>query len=296
MSKALRELGVEIPPEEDTPFVRKLVAIIEQLVEKIHQLEGRPALPKRDPTPSPLKDDSAPPSQRDGKKKPKNPKRRTGLKRSIFKDLRIDETDVLKIDELPDGARVVGYKTFIQQELRLEVANIRYRRCVYQLPDGTNYTTPRPDELVGNYGPQLRCYVLQQYFQSQVTQPLIRQQLLELGVCISTGQLSQMLTDGHELFHQEKGDLLPAAREVSKYFQTDDTTARQLGKNAHTHHVGNDLFASFVTTESKSRVNFLEILRAPYSDYVLGEEGLLYLEYCCTLGEHLPAHCSCESL
>ena len=47
MSKALRELGVEIPPEEDTPFVRKLVAIIEQLVEKIHQLEGRPALPKK---------------------------------------------------------------------------------------------------------------------------------------------------------------------------------------------------------------------------------------------------------
>ena len=81
MSKALRELGVEIPPEEDTPFVRKLVAIIEQLVEKIHQLEGRPALPKREPPPSPLKDDSSPPWQRGRKKKPKNPKRRNGLKR-----------------------------------------------------------------------------------------------------------------------------------------------------------------------------------------------------------------------
>jgi hypothetical protein len=33
MSKALRDLGTEIPPKEDTPFVRKLVAIIEQLVE-----------------------------------------------------------------------------------------------------------------------------------------------------------------------------------------------------------------------------------------------------------------------
>lgn len=281
MSKVLRDLGTEIPPEEDTPFVRKLVAIIEQLVEKIHQLEGRPALPKRQPAPSPLKNDSMPPSKQGTDKKSgrKKPKRRKGLKRSKFKELTINETIILKPETIPDDAVLVGYKSFIQQELRLEVTNIRYRRSCYQLPDGTMLTTARPEGLLGNYGPNLRCYVLQQYYQSQVTQPLIRQQLMELGVEISTGQISRMLTDGHAQFHQEKADLLPAAREVSKYFQTDDTSARHLGKNAHTLHIGNEFFASFFTTASKSRVNFLSILRAPYCDYVFGEEALLYLEF-----------------
>jgi hypothetical protein len=87
MSKTMRDLGIEIPPEEDTPFVRKLVAVIEQLVERIHQLEGRPALPKRDIKPSPLNDDSSPPSKTGPKKAGKKQKRnRKGLKRSKFKD------------------------------------------------------------------------------------------------------------------------------------------------------------------------------------------------------------------
>ena len=59
MSSTLRDLGIEIQPEEDSPLVRKLVAVIEQLVARIHQLEGLPTLPKREPAPSPLKDDSA---------------------------------------------------------------------------------------------------------------------------------------------------------------------------------------------------------------------------------------------
>jgi hypothetical protein len=123
MSKALRDLGIEIPPEEDTPFVRKLVAVIEQLVDRIHQLEGRPALPKREPAPSPLKNDSVPPSKQNSDKKSrrKKPKRRKGLKRSKFKDLTINETIILKPDTIPDDAVLVGYKSFIQQELRLEV-------------------------------------------------------------------------------------------------------------------------------------------------------------------------------
>jgi hypothetical protein len=280
MSKTLRDLGIEIPPEEDTPFVRKLVAVIEQLVERIHQLEGRPALPKHDTKPSPLNDSSSPPSKTNPKKNGKKKKRnRKGLKRSKFKDIVLDDTVVLRPEGLVEGAKLIGYKSFIQQELRFQAVNIRYRRAQYQLPDGSTVIAPRPEHLKGHYGPELRCYVLQQYYQSQVTQPLILQQLTELGIKMSTGQLSRMLTEGHDLFHEEKAQLLPAARDVSSYFQTDDTTARHFGKNGHTLHIGNDFFAAFFTTLSKSRINFLEILRTPYNDYVLGEDALFYLEY-----------------
>ena len=40
MSKVLREFGIEIPPEEDTPLMRQLVALFEQLVEENRRLRA----------------------------------------------------------------------------------------------------------------------------------------------------------------------------------------------------------------------------------------------------------------
>ena len=51
-------------------------------------------------------------------------------------------------------------------------------------------------------------------------------------------------------------------------------SVRHQGKNAYTTVVANPLFASFTTTASKSRVNFLKLLRAPYEEYVWGEDAL----------------------
>lgn len=75
-----------------------------------------------------------------------------------------------------------------------------------------------------------------------------------------------------------RSSLLPAAREVSAYLQTDDTSAKHQGKGGHTLHIGNDLFASFFTTDTKSRVNFLKILLAPYSGYSFNGDASFYLE------------------
>lgn len=280
MSRTLRELGIEIPPAEDTPLVRRLVEVVEQLMAEIHRLKGLPELPRRPPGPSPLTDDSGPPSQQPQRQaqKKRRSRRPQGHKRSKLKDLPLHQTHVLQPEEIPPDARLLGYKDFVIQELRFEPVNIRYRRARYQRPDGQIVTAPRPEPLRGQFGPTLRCFVLHQYYHNQVTEPLIRQQLADLGIAISSGQISRMVTEGHEGFHREKEQLLPAAREISGYFQTDDTTARHQGRNGHTLHIGNEFFASFVTTESKSRINFLEILRAPFTDYVLGGDALFYLE------------------
>lgn len=40
--------------------------------------------------------------------------------------------------------------------------------------------------------------------------------------------------EGREQFHEEKNALPAAARELSSYFQADDTGARHLGRNAYT--------------------------------------------------------------
>ena len=48
----------------------------------------------------------------------------------------------------------------------------------------------------------------------------------------------------------------------STYIHVDDTGARHQGKNGYCTHIGNELFAYFASTNSKSRVNFLGLLRA----------------------------------
>ena len=92
------------------------------------------------------------------------------------------------------------------------------------------------------------------------------------------GQLSRILTEQKDAFHQEKDQLLPAALEVSPYVQVDDTGARHKGRNGYCTQIGNDLFASFESTDSKSRLNFLEILRRPHTDYVINEIAVGYWE------------------
>jgi hypothetical protein len=80
------------------------------------------------------------------------------------------------------------------------------------------------------------------------------------------------LLDGHDALHAEKDALLPTAREVCGVLHTDDTSARHRGKNAVWTHLGNERFASFHTTNSKSRLNFLRLLCQPEERYSLHEE------------------------
>jgi hypothetical protein len=293
--------GVEIRPEERTPLVEALLRVIDQLEaanaqlratveqqqlridrleDEVRRLKGLPDQPKRKRGPSPLNDPSGPPSASAEKKKPNTPdgKRPGSAKRCKTRELTIHKTEPFRINSLPDGTRFLGYLDFIVQDLRFEPYNTRYRRARYQLPDGTIVTAALPADVTSHFGPTLRQYALYQHFHNHVTQPLLHEELLELGVDISAGQVNRLLTQGHEAFYQEKDDLLPAAREVSAYLQTDDTSARHRGKSGHTLHVGNDVFASFFTTDTKSRVNFLKILLTPHQGYLFNGDALFYLE------------------
>ncbi len=272
--------GIEVPPEERTPLMDRLLRAIEelqaenrQLRDEIARLKGLPPRPQL--RPSTLNESHPDPSR----KKKRRGKRPGSAKRQKTRELIVHETIPVPLEGLPEGTRQNGYEDFVVQELKIEAHNICYRRLRYLLPDGTSLTASLPAHVQGHFGPGLRSYVLYQHHQSHVTQPLIHEELLDFGIDISTGQIDRLLTEGHEQFHEEKDALLPAAREVSRYFQADDTGARHLGKNAYTTVIANGLFASFTTTLSKSRVNFLKLLRAPYEEYVLGNDALMYMEY-----------------
>jgi hypothetical protein len=300
--------GIEITAEQRTPLVEALLRVIdqlqamvqqqqlriEQLEDEVRRLKGLPDQPKRKPSPSPLNDPSGPPSTAGEKKKPNTPdgKRPGSAKRAKTRELTIHKTEPLPLHDLPEGTRFLGYVDFTVQDLVIGPHNTCYRRGRYQLPDGTIVTAPLPPDVTSHFGPTVRQYALYQHFHNHVTQPLLHEELLELGVDISAGQVNRLLTEGHEAFHQEKESLLPAAREVSAYLHTDDTSAKHRGKNGHTLHIGNDLFATFFTTETKSRVNFLKILLTPHQGYLLNGDALFYLE-CFEAPKKLLAQLNC---
>src|SRR3954471_24256598 len=274
----MRVLIPDIPEAEHTPLVRQLLEIlrlqqerIQQLEERVHQLDdeiarlkGLKARPRI--APSSLETPPRPPRD-------PNAKRPGSAKRSKTAQLTITEQTVLRLPHVPDGAVFKGYKDYVVQDLILQPRVILYRREHWQTPDGQSLVAPLPAEVVPgrHFGPDLICFILHQYHHQHVTQPLLWEQLDQLGIDISAGQLSRILTEGKDAFHREKDQLLPAALEVSPFVQVDDTGARHRGRNGYCTQIGNDLFASFESTESKSRLNFLELLRRPHTDYVIDE-------------------------
>jgi hypothetical protein len=239
-AEPIKVVGIKVPAEERTPLVDHLLRVIEelraesrQLRDEIARLKGLPPRPKI--RPSTLNAPHPDPSY----KKKRRGKRPGSAKRQKTDALVIHETIPVPLEGVPEGTRQNGYEDFVVQDLKIEAHTVCYRRLRYLLPDGTSQTAPLPAHVQGHFGPGLRGYVLYQHHPNHVTQPLIHEELLDLGIDISTGQIDRLLTEGHDPFHEEKDALLPAAREVSSYFQADDTSARHLGKNAYTTVIAN---------------------------------------------------------
>lgn len=268
-----------IPEEKRTPEVLELLEICRLLVEhvqgfkdEIARLKGQKPKPKI--RPSTLEKCVG---KKEGKKK--DVKRPGSEKRSKTAELEINETRYIKADNVPEGSRRKGYENFTVQDLVFRSHNILFRLERWETPEGKPITASFPDGVaVGHFGTKLISYVLYQYYHAHVTQPLILELLREAKIDISSGQVNKIITEGKEHFHTEKDDILRVGLEVSRYVNVDDTGARHNGKNGYCTHIGNELFAWFESTESKSRLNFLRLLRSGYSDYVLNSAALQYMK------------------
>ncbi|WP_454740311.1 IS66 family transposase [Cupriavidus necator] len=80
-----------------------------------------------------------------------------------------------------------------------------------------------------------------------------------------------------ERFHDEKDGLLSTGLALSAYVTVDDTGTRHQGRNGYVTHIGNEHFACFKSTNSKSRINFLELLAAGHG-YQINDEAIAYMK------------------
>ena len=268
----------KILEEDKTPLVAELMHAIQDLFGTVQQLrdevarlknqKGKPKIP-----PSRLEKDP-----KDKRKNKKGGKRPGSKKRSKTKDLPIHETISIPPKEIPSGSTCVGHDDWIVQGLKIELHNVCYELELWITPDGKLIKGKLPNSVDGHFDATLRSFILQQYNHGHVTQPLIWEELLDFGVDISSGQVSRILTEQKDAFHLEKEGVLSAGLEVSDYINVDDTGARHAGKNGYCTHIGNEFFAWFESTGSKSRINFLQLLRNGHGDYVISEDALSYIQ------------------
>jgi hypothetical protein len=264
----------EISLQERTPLVDRLLEYIEEqkqhieiLREEIHRLKNHKNKPKIKPS-----------ALNSKKKKKKNNSDKNQENIPVGSPAIPDRIEIIEVKDLPEGSRFKGYRRFRVQELIIRLERIEYRLERWQLPNGSYVVAQLPAHVQkGHFGPTLQAYVLHQHHHQGVTQPLLLNQLQEWKFKISAGQLNHLLIDEKEKFHLEKKELLSVGLQVSRYIHVDDTGARHRGKNGYCTHIGNELFAWFESTGSKSRLNFLNLLHQSHADYQLTEHSFSYM-------------------
>jgi hypothetical protein len=237
------------------------------LREEIARLKGLKGRPKLKPSGMDKAAEAA--GAKDGGRKG-----RRGAKRT---KLAINESRILKPDSLPEGARFKGYEDFIVQDLVIKPWTIRYRRERWLLPSGETVVAALPKGAASHFGPALKRFVLSQYHQGQVTVPRLAAQLSGMGIDISKRQIVRLLSGRQDAFLKENIEVLREGLASASWITVDDTGARHKARNGFCTHIGNDRFAFFATTGSKSRLNFLALLRAGRDDYVINEAALAYM-------------------
>jgi hypothetical protein len=281
MSKTFNQITKNIPEEDkEIPSVAFLLGQSEQqfefiltlkeenqiLRDEIARLKNQKPKPKIKPSKLPKDPEEKSPSAGSGKKKKKKKAK-----------LKIDKEERIAPEHIPEGSIFKGLNPYTVRGLRICSFNTRYLLEQWETPDGKIVAGKLPPEVNGHFDNTLKSFILYQYHQCHVTQPLILEQLQEWDINISSGQLNNILIEDKEQFHTEKDDILKAGLQFSDYINVDDTGARHNGKNGYCTHIGNEFFAWFSSTNSKSRINFLELLCTGNINYILNDNAFQYM-------------------
>ena len=271
----------ESPRDIDELDISALKALVLELLGKVAELERTVGEQRAEI--ARLKGLSGPPdikaSGMDGKARPRAKpgrgadKGRRGAKKGR---VRIDERRIVAA-AVPAGSRFKGYEDYLVQDLVCRPHNVLLRRERWLTPEGVYVVAPLPAGTRGHFGAELRRFVLAQYHGAQTSVERLARLLGDLGVDISKRQIMRLLNEGQQAFVDESQAVLRAGLEGAPWISVDDTGARHGGRNGVTTQIGNDAFAWFGTTFSKSRLNFLELLRAGHGDYVLDDDAFAYM-------------------
>lgn len=191
------------------------------------------------------------------------PKQRT--RRAKLAEVRIDREEKLELADrsgLPTDLVDKGCEAVVVRELRITTDNVRFLKRNYYSPStGKTYLAPLPEGFRGGYGPNIRTWCVIFAHQCHMTEPKIAEFLANVGIAISAGQISNLLAEGHQALHRERGQIVEAGLNSSPWQHLDDTGTRVDGDNWHCHVLCNPLYTAYTTTRRKDRLTVVDVLR-----------------------------------
>ena len=282
--------------EEEKSKNSDLRAELQQLRDENNRLKGEQARPNikpnkkeavLDPTPEPVaqaakshysSESQRPKEQQNGS--------RTGFvvqrKKSKRDQIKIDREVVLNIDRenLPADAQFKGYQEVIVQDIKIQTDNVRFKKAKYYSPStGRTYLAELPAGYQGQFGPTIRAFSIILYFMCNMTEPKILDLFSNIGIDLSSGQLSNFLIKGQDAFHAEKEQLYEAGLGSSPWQHLDDTSMRVNGINQHAQIICNPLYTIYFTTVKKDRLSIIDtLLHNRERFFRINQEAIEYLE------------------
>ena len=196
--------------------------------------------------------------------------------------MRIDREETLKVDakQLPADAEYKGYETVVVQDLLVKTENVLfYKEKYYSTSRHKTYLAQLPPGYAGQLGPGIKSLILTLYFGVGTSEPKIREFLVNMGVQISKGEVSDLLIQKQEGFHAESEAVYEAGLYSSPWQQSDHTETRVNGERQHCQVVCNPAYTSYHTRPKVDRLTALDVLRQGRKRiFLLNEEAFGYLE------------------
>ena len=216
----------------------------QQLKDEINRLKGEKSRPKILPN-NPEYQANAP------KEKPKK-----WHKDSKKQKIKIDRTEYVRIDKsiLPPDAKHNGYRRVIKQNIKFETDNVEYWLERYYSPSlKKTYEAELAESLQNTeFGSHLKAFIAYLYYAGRVTENRIYKILEEIGIIISEGEISNILTkEKSNAYAMEKQAIFETGVNRADYLNIDETGARHKGNNHYLHVVCNKFFSAFFIRQTK---------------------------------------------
>lgn len=258
--------------EELSSKLQMAQAEIQKLRDEVNRLKGEQGKPN-------IKGNVRVSKEHSSEKERKKPRERH-LKKKTAKIV-INREETLRVEPtiLPPDAVFKGYEENVVQDILLKTDNVRFLKEKYYSPLlGRTYLAELPVGYEGQFGPNLKALTIALYHGGLMSEPKLLEFFENIGIEISKGTLSNLLIQGHEVFHAEKEAVYTAGLESSSYQHLDDTPVRVNGQNQNCHILCNPLYTVYVTKPGKDRLTVLDVLRQGRSRaYLLNAEALAYL-------------------
>lgn len=244
--------------EEMASENRELREENQRLRDENNQLKGEQGKPKVKPSKK-----ATSPKGGDHSSERERRTRKPRERRAKVKQIQVDREETLTLDRahLPEDAEFKGYVPVVVQDVRLTTDNIRFlKEKRYSPSQKKTYLAELPAGYEGEFGPGVRALGHVLYHAVNTSEPKIAEFFEHIGVHISSGQVSNLLIKGQDLFHAEKDAVYEAGLRSTPWQHIDDTGTRVNGVNQHCHVVCNPFYSVYLTTEKKNRRTVIDVL------------------------------------